>query len=162
MTTEKLDLRPAAAEDFALIYELCESTMRGYVEADLGDCFEKIANQTIKDLLRRGLFAKIFVGDTFIGAMAYERHKTHLQLEELYVKPESQNQGIGTKVMELLVAQSSSIGLPIRLHVLTSNRAGRAFYERLGFVLTSSANKADFMELKPADAARRIERPGRQ
>lgn len=150
MGIKALQLRPAGADDFEYIYGLCEATMRTYVEADLGDCFEQIARPAIQGLLVRDLFSKIFVNDVLVGAIAIERHETHIQLEELYVEATSQNQGIGTMVMARVIEQSSSLCLPIRLHVLASNRA-RFFYERLGFSVTRSTKEVNFMEYRPAN-----------
>ena len=146
-----LELRPAVAGDFAYIYGLCEATMRGYVEIDLGDRFEEIARPTIQNLLARDLFFKIYVDDLLVGAIASECHDTHIQLEELYVEAANQRQGIGTMAVTQLVEQSSSLCLPIQLHVLASNGA-RSFYEKLGFSLTRSTKEVNFMEYRPANA----------
>ena len=141
-------LQLAENNDFSYIYRLCELTMRSYVEADFGDCFEKIARPTIQKLLQRGVFFKIYVNDVLVGAVAYERHETHIQLEEIYLEPAKQNHGLGAEVMKSLIDQSRSLALPICLHVLSSNPA-RAFYERLGFVTARSTEKVHFMEYTP-------------
>jgi ribosomal protein S18 acetylase RimI-like enzyme len=148
MTTKALNLRPAAGDDFGYIYDLCEATMRAYVETAFGDRFEAIARPTIQNLLGRGLFSKIYVNDVLVGAIAFERHDTHFQLEELYIEAASQNQGIGTMVMKRLFKESLSLALPIRLNVLASNGA-RHFYEKLGFALTRSTTAVNFMEYRP-------------
>jgi len=145
-----LKLTPATADDFAYLYDLCEATMRRYVEIDLGDRFEQIARPTLQKLLQRDLFSKIHVNDVLVGAMAFELHDTHIQLEEIYVEAASQNQGVGTVVVRQLIEQSTSLGLPIRLHVLASNGA-RYFYEKLGFSITRSTKEVNFMEYRPRD-----------
>ena len=145
-----LKLRPATGDDFAYIYGLCEATMRAYVEIDLGDRFEQIARPTIENLPRCDLFSKIYVDEVLVGALAFERHETHIQLEELYIEPSRQNQGVGTMVVARLVEQSSSLCLPIRLHVLASNDA-RFFYEKRGFSLTRSTKEVNFMEYCPSN-----------
>ena len=128
MEQNRLELRPAVADDFAYIYGLCEATMREYVEIDLGNRFEEIARPTIQTLLGRNLFSKIYVNDQLVGAIASEGHDTHVQLEELYIDGANQKQGIGTIVVMRLLEQSTLSGLPVRLHVLASNGA-RSFYE---------------------------------
>ena len=150
MKMNTLKLGPAAGDDFSFIYGLCEATMRAYVEIDLGDRFEQIARPTIQNLLGRDLFFKIYVNEVLVGAMAFERHETHIQLEELYIEASSQHQGVGTMVVAQLVEQSSLLCLPIRLHVLASNGA-RFFYEKLGFSLTRSTKEVNFMEYSPSD-----------
>jgi ribosomal protein S18 acetylase RimI-like enzyme len=142
-----LNFRPAAIDDFEYIYGLCEATMRAYVELDFGDRFEQIARPTIQQLLERQLFSKIYVNDLLVGAVACERHGTHIQLEELYIEAASQKQGVGTRVMARVLEQSSSLCLPVRLHVLASNSA-QLFYEKLGFLVTRSTKEMNFMEYK--------------
>ena len=144
----KVTLQLARDDDFEYIYHLCELTMRSYVEADLGDCFEMVARPTIQKLLQRGMFARIYADDESVGAVAYERYDTHIQLEEIYVEPARQNQGLGTAVMNSFLIQSRSLGLPIRLHVLASNSA-RAFYEKLDFKITRSTPELNYMEYTP-------------
>lgn len=145
MCPTELSLYPASSNDFDYIYHLCEATMREYVEADLGDCFEKIALPTITTLVARGLFSLLYADGKRVGAVAIERHETHYQLEELYVAPACQNGGIGKAVVEIIVAEATSQGKPIRLHVLASNRA-REFYERLGFRVTRTTKEVNYME----------------
>jgi ribosomal protein S18 acetylase RimI-like enzyme len=141
----------AGEDDFSYVYRLCELTMRSYVEADLGDCFERVACPTIRKFLGRGIFFKIYADDVLVGAVAYEQHETHIQLEEIYLESERQNQGLGTEVLKRFVDQSKSLAKPIRLHVLSSNPA-RRFYERLGFTIARSTPKVKFMEYKPPSA----------
>jgi ribosomal protein S18 acetylase RimI-like enzyme len=148
MRPTELTLQLATDDDFSYSYCLCELTMRSYVEADLGDCFEQVARPTIQKLLQRGLFSRIYANDVLVGAVAYERHDTYIQLEEIYIESAKQNQGLGTEVMKRFIDQSRSLVLPIRLHVLSSNPA-RVFYEKLGFRTTQSTKEVSFMEYVP-------------
>ena len=143
-----LNFQLAGNDDFAYIYRLCESTMRSYVETDLGDCFERIARPTIQKLLQRGKFSRIYADGVLVGAVAHELHETHIQIEEIYLESERQNQGLGTKIMRHFLDQSGVLELPIRLHVLSSNPA-RRFYERLGFSVTRTTPEVNYMEYVP-------------
>ena len=62
----KVTLQLARDDDFEYIYRLCEITMRSYVEADLGDCFERVARPTVQKLLQRGMFARIYANDVLV------------------------------------------------------------------------------------------------
>ena len=141
----QLGLVRATSEDFDAIYQLCEATMRGYVEADLGDCFEGVARKTLADLIARQLFSKIYRGEAFVGALAFEEHASHYQLEELYIAPAYQNAGLGGVIVRDVMAQAGARRKPVRLHVLASNRA-KAFYERLGFAVTRTTRQVNFLE----------------
>lgn len=83
MGSTALSFRIADDDDFAYIYCLCEATMRAYVEADLGDCFERVARPTVKKLIQDGKFSKIYANGALVGAVAHERHETHIQLDEI-------------------------------------------------------------------------------
>lgn len=148
MARTVLKFRLAEPDDFDYIYGLCESTMRAYVEADLGDCFEKVARPTIQRLIQAGLFSLIHDEGVPVGAIAHELCDAHIQLDEIYIEPARQNLGLGTHIMKRLLDQSQALGLPIRLHVLSSNPA-RRFYERLGFSLTRSTPAVNYLEYRP-------------
>lgn len=151
MSPLELTLKAANDEDFDYVYSLSELTMRSCVETDLGDCFEKVARPTIRKLLARSLFSKIYVDGVVVGAVAYEMHSEHIQLEEIYLEPAMQRRGLGTELMKRLVERSKLLALPIRLHVLASNPA-RALYERLGFAVTRSTSAVIYMEYTPTVA----------
>ncbi len=145
----RLHLVPATPDDFAGIYRLCEATLRGYVEADLGDCFEQVAHKALKNLLAKGAFSKMYLDGHCVGALAVEACATHVQLEELYVEPAHQSRGLGTAVMRRVMAQAAAQCKPVHLHVLASNPA-RAFYELLGFVITRQTRQVTYLAWNPA------------
>lgn len=67
-----------------------------------------------------------------IGAIWVEKEPDHLWLREIQISPSHQNQGIGTKLLMKLMDEAGQSGLPLRLRVLTENRA-KILYERHGF-----------------------------
>jgi ribosomal protein S18 acetylase RimI-like enzyme len=148
MAPTELNFQVAGNDDFVYVYQLCELTMRTYVETDLGDCFERLARPTIQKLLERGQFSRIYADGVLVGAVAHVQHETHIQFEEIYLEPERRNRGMGTKVMKHFLDQAEVLGVPIRLHVLASNPA-RRFYERLGFSITRSTPGVNYMEYTP-------------
>ena len=145
MYSPVVTLHPATSSDFDYVYDLCELTMRGYVETDLGDCFDKIARNTITALLDKGLFSTLQVNGERVGAIAFEQGDAHLQLEELYVEPFRQNCRIGKAAMKIVIALAAKQEKPIRLHVLASNPA-KGFYENMGFSTTLATKEVNFME----------------
>ena len=61
-------------------------------------------------------------------------------LNQLYLLPEQQGQGIGKKCMQVVMEQGDSLGLPVRLQVLRVNARAVAFYKRLGFKVTDETD----------------------
>ncbi len=145
MYSPVVTLHPATSSDFDYVYGLCELTMRVYVEADLGDCFDKIARNTIAALLDEGLFSTLQENGERVGAIAFKQGDTHIQLEELYVDPFRQNCGVGKAAMKIVIALAAKQEKPIRLHVLASNPA-KGFYENMGFTTTRATKEVNYME----------------
>lgn len=53
---------------------------------------------------------------------------------DFYLKPSARNQGVGTKVLQVLMALGRSEGIrQLDLYVLNHNERARRLYERLGF-----------------------------
>ncbi|HEV2797043.1 MAG TPA: GNAT family N-acetyltransferase [Nocardioides sp.] len=57
-----------------------------------------------------------------------------VEIAGLQLLPEHQSRGVGRTVVERLVAQARSDGLPVELGVETDNPRAREFWERCGFV----------------------------
>jgi ribosomal protein S18 acetylase RimI-like enzyme len=70
---------------------------------------------------------------------------THIQIEDLYILPEFQNQGIGTAIVLDIIKEAYQDCKPVRLRVLTSSPA-KVLYERLGFVVVQIEPERYFME----------------
>lgn len=72
----------------------------------------------------------------------------HWFLGTLCIAPAQQNRGLGAATMREIARQAA--GLAVRLSVLTSNRAARRFYERLGCQYDSSTQYHDHFVWTPA------------
>jgi ribosomal protein S18 acetylase RimI-like enzyme len=131
--------------DFEFLYELCRSTMENYVVAAWGKWSDEIVRSQLLDGLNLKAFQSIFVDQSRVGAIAVERHATHIQIEDLYILPEFQNQGIGTAIVLDIIKEAYQDCKPVRLRVLTSSPA-KVLYERLGFVVVQIEPERYFME----------------
>ena len=63
----------------------------------------------------------------------------------LHVPPEVQGRGIGTELIERLIARASAAALPARLQVFPTSPAQR-FYTRLGFRTLKTTESHETME----------------
>jgi GNAT superfamily N-acetyltransferase len=147
MDLANLRLREATAADSDFLYTLVEKTMRGYVEQTWGSFSEDYNRKNVAEAIASGLYSVIALRDHEIGALAVERHDTHIQLTQLYILPSHQNRGIGTYLLRGLIEEARSSGKPLRLRVLSVNPA-RRLYEREGFRVTSQTPERYFMELQ--------------
>lgn len=138
-------LRRLGLEDADYIFDLCKLTMRSYVEQVWGAWNEAGVRAHLAEKARAGAFYGLHLGDVRVGAVAFERHDSHYQLEDLYVEPASQGQGIGTFVVQQIIDLARKEALPVRLRVLASNPA-RHLYERLGFKVVQQTPERYFLE----------------
>ena len=150
MSFTNVRLREATAADCEFIYRLVETTMRGYVESVWGSFSEDYTRKNTEEYVSARTYSVIELDGDEIGALAVERHDTHIQLTQLYVLPTHQNRGIGTYLIRQLIAEAKDAQKPLRLRVLSANPA-RRLYERLGFQVTSQTPERFFMELPPTD-----------
>ena len=64
--------------------------------------------------------------------MRVDEHPTHMHLDQLFLLPEYQGRGIGSKLVEDVLRVARIKNLPVKLWVLQVNPA-RRFYEHMGF-----------------------------
>jgi ribosomal protein S18 acetylase RimI-like enzyme len=131
--------------DFAFLYDLCRSTMESYVVASWGRWCDETVRSQLLDGLNANAFKSIFVDRLRVGVIAVEHHKTHIQIEDLYILQEFQNQGIGTTIILGIMGEARQNQKPVRLRVLSSSPA-KNLYERLGFVVVQETPERYFLE----------------
>ena len=146
MRHDAITLRQAQAGDGEFVYRLVETTMRAYVEQIWGSFNEERSRRAIAQEIASGIYSIIECGAHALGALAVERHSTHIQLTQIYIAPSYQNRGIGTSLIRELAREARESGKPLRLRLLSGNPAQR-LYEREGFKVTSVTPERIFMEL---------------
>lgn len=98
-----------------------------------------------------GEFSIILLDGKAIGRMVVHRADGEIHVVDMILLPEFCSRGIGRRLMEELIAEASTGGKIISLHVLKMNRAIR-FYTRLGFAKTGDAGPYEKMEWRPISA----------
>jgi ribosomal protein S18 acetylase RimI-like enzyme len=83
-----------------------------------------------------------------IGRLYIERRTDEIRCIDIALLPEYRRAGIGTAVLQDLLAEAARAGKPFRLHVAKFNRA-RRLYERLGFMTLEDDGVYLFMEWSP-------------
>jgi ribosomal-protein-alanine N-acetyltransferase len=90
-------------------------------------------------------------GDRVVGFMIYELHKTRLHLLNFAVAADLRRSGIGTQMVEKLVAKlSSQRRTRLSLEVRETNLEAQLFFKGAGFRATSVLR--DFYDDSPEDA----------
>jgi ribosomal protein S18 acetylase RimI-like enzyme len=126
-----LELRAAASQDREFLWEVHRTALRPAVEATWG----------WDEAFQMQYFAEHFTTtDRFIvsvdgvdaGVLQFTVKADHLFLTSVALLPEHQGRGLGTDLVNMVLAEGRRHNLPVRLQVLKVNRA-KKLYERLGF-----------------------------
>jgi len=113
------------------MYDLLVSTMQAYVEQTWGweDAYQQDRFRASFD---PAMYEIIVVGGEEIGVVSFYRRDADFFLAEIQVSPDYQKKGLGTRVIQDLIAKGNREKIPVALQVLKVNPAHR-LYERLGF-----------------------------
>ena len=151
---QELTLRPERPEDEPLLFELYASTRQEELDAMNWPAAMRSAFVTMQfkaqrtgyaSMFPRGEFQMIMLNGRTIGRMVVDRVGEEIRLVDLVIAPEHRSAGIGTQLISALIRQAETAKKPVRLSVLTGNRAIR-LYERLGFRKTGQEGFHDDME----------------
>jgi len=84
--------------------------------------------------IRAGRVTVAEIDGEVVGIATVGTHENHLVLWKLYVLPEHQGTGIGSALLESVVARATGDYPQIRLSYLVGNASAEGFYRSKGFV----------------------------
>jgi len=91
----------------------------------------------------------ILRNETPVGRLIVDRSGDEILLMDIALLPEHRHGGIGTCLIQALMAEARQSGKALRLYVETFNLAQR-LYRRLGFTLVNESGIYGEMEWRPA------------
>jgi GNAT superfamily N-acetyltransferase len=143
----KIALRTACSEDFAFARDLYFETMRGMIERLFG------WDQAREERNFAGFFkvdeVRIITADgQDVGWIQEQVENRRINLGSFYVMPTMQGRGIGTKVLDILLARAADQSKAMTLAVVKINPA-RHFYEKRGFRFTHEDQHKSYMRADP-------------
>ena len=121
MPYRKAHIRPLGREDEALLF--------GLARLDRG------ADERTLDVLERETVFVAEVGGTAAGYVALEQEESSVRVDQLFVSPEHEGEGIGRQLLEF--AEGYAIwrrAESLRVVVAEGDRRALAFYRGRGFV----------------------------
>jgi ribosomal protein S18 acetylase RimI-like enzyme len=98
----------------------------------------------------------IRVGDEPVGTVRLRFDKGYFSLSQFCVLPTWQRRGIGSCVLDMVLAEADEAGLAVRLACLPDNPA-RRLYERYGFRQVSADDTFIYLERNPVPHSGRDE-----
>lgn len=132
-----LQLTQAMPEDAAPLAELRVAAMRDSLTR-LGRFDEARARARFLTGFSSELTRHIELSGQRVGVLVLRRVEGALSLEHLYLHPDAQGRGLGSLVLERVIAEAEPQQLPIRVTALRESDANR-FYLRHGFRLISES-----------------------
>lgn len=144
-------LEPLTDADGDFRLEVFRATIKPSIDALFG---WDDATQTamILDQLRTGTLAAIVVEGQRVGVLQVEDSADAIALGQIEILPQFQGRGIGTAVVESLIARGDREGREgksLSLHVFHTNTSARRLYERLGFVVSGEVEHGIEMSRAP-------------
>ncbi|ACL59738.1 GNAT family N-acetyltransferase [Methylobacterium nodulans] len=85
-----------------------------------------------------------------VGRIVTDRDVAALTIVDLALLPEWRGRGLGTRLLEDILAEARAAGLPVRLSVAAQNAGARRLYARLGFRAVASSDLALDLAWTPA------------
>lgn len=140
-----IELRSAADSDLDWIVELRAIVLRDDLER-LGRFDPVRVRQRMRDGFSTANTRVIVVNGGDVGSVSVRHEPDARWLEHFYITPTMQGQGIGSRVLELILGERAET--LIRLNVLSGSSA-RGLYERHGFVVDDEDDVDVFMTYRP-------------
>lgn len=145
---EDLTLRTARDEDLGFLFELLKAALGPYVEATFGAWKEEEQRARFFATTVPEAHQVVELDGRPIGCLLVTRNAEEIRLQRMFLLPEFQGRGIGTHLVEQLIAEARQAGLPLRLRVFHVNPAQR-LYRRLGFAVTGETETHVLMAYDP-------------
>ena len=143
-----LSYQKATADDIGPIFELCQKLILDYEDLRAIDP-EKVL-RWVRRKIEQSIdgYTAIFADGVKAGYYHFFRNEDQkLELDDLYIFPEFQNQGIGTAAVKRCCASAQE---PVMLYVFVRNTGAVALYKRLGFEIAESVGDTRYiMEFQP-------------
>jgi GNAT superfamily N-acetyltransferase len=143
-------LRKAGPSDSAFAYRVKRAALKEYVEKVWG-WDEGEQRQLHARRFGKHDFRIVNSGGTDVGIMAVAVAPDCVHVHQLFLLPEHQSKGVGSKCMALILEEARQLGLPVRLRVLKVNPRALTFYQRLGFTRTGETDTHNLLERYPGN-----------
>ena len=133
--------RPMLDDDEAFSFQVYASTRKAELAATRWSAAEKSAFLRQQFAAQHMHYQKHFADGTFeivlwneapIGRLYLHRRTDEIRIVDIALLPQHCGKGIGTAILQEILSDATSSGLPVRIHVEKFNPALR-LYRRLGF-----------------------------
>lgn len=160
VTSKRLTLRAATAEDEHLLLEIYASTRAEEMSLvpwteEQRHAFLRMQFAAQHDHYRRkypnASYDIIYLHDTGVGRIYVARLEDEIRIVDITLLPRHRGNGVGTQLITELMAEANTKQRPLRIYVETFNPSLKLF-EKLGFTQTAQEGMHFLMERRPLQA----------
>ncbi len=153
--------RPITPEDREFLYRVYASTRAEEMElvdwsdeqkADFLRFQFDAQHKYYREQFPRAAFDLLLAGGEPVGRLYVDRRADEIRLIDIALLPERRGGGLGSAILERILAEAEAEEKPVRIHVEHNNRA-LGLYHRLGFRRIEEQGVYYLMEWSPAAAA---------
>ena len=113
---------------------------------------EKLQDQFANKAFDEGGMHIVYNDEEKIGVVGWDVFPEYLWLKEIFISPEYQGKGIGTKILQASQLKAQKLGKPLKLQTLKQNLGAKKLYQRFGFRVESETETHTKMILESAAA----------
>lgn len=143
---DRITYEQATACDIEHIYRLCKQLIDDYEDMDSID-YDRVlkwVHRKIEASIEE--YTAVYAAHKKVGYFHfYQNEAGEYEIDDLYIFPECQNQGIGSAVIQSCVL---SVNAPVMLYVFIKNEKAVALYKRLGFEIMRTVNGSRYIMRK--------------
>jgi ribosomal protein S18 acetylase RimI-like enzyme len=142
-----IEIRAAKPDDYLFARQTYYDTMRWLIERLFGWNQEREDAQ-FAEQFKLEEAEIITVGEQVVGWLQTRHSDKTLRILQIYVVPSMQNKGIGSRILQDLIADARSQGRLIQLSVVKINESAFRLYAALGFQTVGEDRYKYHMELQ--------------
>lgn len=136
--------QPARQADANAIFALSKALVEQYETAEID--FDRVMQWMRRKIEQSiGEYQRVMVGDRVAGYFHFHQDGDRMELDDLYILPPFQNQGLGTAVVAHCCAATE---LPVYLYVFIRNEGAVRLYQRMGFRIMETLNSSRYIMQK--------------
>ena len=146
----KITYDTTKVEDVERIYQFNKQLIHDYETLENID-YDKVLNWVQKKI-ENGIheYTTIYADGEKAGYYHfYKNQDAEFEIDDLYIFPEFQNKGIGSKVISKCC---SAVNMPVILYVYIKNQRAVSLYRRLGFEVVKTIRDSRFIMKKNSDS----------
>jgi len=155
---QRVSLRPEAADDTPLLFQLYASTREDELALtgwDAATCERFLQSQFnaqrvgYRSQFPEGEFDIVLLDSVPTGRIVLNQTAHEIRLVDIVIAPSARNRGLGSALTQAVLDEAAKQNKPVRLHVIRHSPAVR-LYQRFGFNKINEDGFHDEMECRPS------------